>query len=107
MRTTFPKAKPKIIEYRDYKRLNIDNFEYQLKNSIVHENLQYARFEKTFLEVLEEHAPIKKKIVRANDKPYMTKALRKAMMRRTFLKNKFYKNPNDESKATYKKQIGY
>ena len=107
MRTTFPKAKPKIIEYRDYKRLNIDNFEYQLKNSIVHENLQYARFEKTFLEVLEEHAPIKKKIVRANDKPYMTKALRKAMMRRTFLKNKFYKNPNEESKATYKKQKNF
>ena len=69
MRTTFPKAKPKIIEYRDYRRFNIDNFEYQLSSSIVHEDPKYTCFEKTFLKVLNEHAPIKKKTVRANDKP--------------------------------------
>ena len=107
MRTTFPKARPRIIEYRDYKRFNINNFECHLKNSITNNGNQYARFEKVFLKVLDEHAPIKKKTVRANDKPYMTKTLRKAMMRRTFLKNKFYKNPNDETKASYRKQKNF
>ena len=33
------------------------------------------------LRVLELHAPMKKKVLRANDKPYMTKVLRKAINR--------------------------
>ena len=41
------------------------------------------------MKTLDEHAPIKQKVVRANDKPYMTKALRKAIMLRSSLKNKY------------------
>ena len=37
----------------------------------------------------------------------MTKILRKAIMRRSFLKNKYYKNGTDESKSSYKKQNNY
>ena len=39
-------------------------------------------FETIFNRVLDEHAPIKKKYVRANDKPFMARALRKAVMLR-------------------------
>ena len=53
------------------------------------EEIDYSNFERIFLEVLNKHAPIKKKTVRANDKPFMTKALRKAIMRRSALKNKY------------------
>ena len=90
MKTTFPKAQPKIIYYRDYKNFDLYNFRTDLReqlNKIVQKD--YFHFELTFLRVLEEHAPMKKKVLRANDKPYMTKVLRKAIMRRSTLKSKY------------------
>ena len=60
-----------------------------------------------FLSVLEKNAPLTKKTIRANHAPYMTKILRKTIMRRSFLKHKYYKNGTDESKRSYKKQKNY
>ena len=60
----------------------------------------YDTFENIFLEVLNKHAPCKKKVFRANHKPYMTKVLRKAIMRRSALENKYYR---DKSTNTRKK----
>ena len=37
------------------------------------------------------HAPIKKKLLRVNHVPYMTKALLKAIMKRSKLENKYVK----------------
>ena len=53
---------------------------------------EYKVFEETFLQLLFLHAPTKKKVIQANNMPYMTKTLRKAIMRRSALKNKFYKS---------------
>ena len=85
-------APPKIISYRDYKKFTLKHFQIDLKKKIqAQPNMNYNLFEKVFLEVLEEHAPVKKKTVRYNNKPYMTKTLRKAIMRRSALRNKFLK----------------
>ena len=46
---------------------------------------EYKHFEKMFLEILNIQAPIKKKLMRANHVPYMTKALRRAIMKRSEL----------------------
>ena len=93
MKTTFPKAKPKIIHYRDYKRFVLENFRMDLINRLKTQLIdKYAKFELIFLEILNKHAPSKTKVLRANDKPYMTKALRKAIMRRSALQNKYYCN---------------
>ena len=79
MKTTFPKAKPQILYYRDYKNFDIYNFRTDLRNQLSKiPEKNYLQFEVTFLKVLKEHAPMKKKVLRANNKPYMTKALRKA-----------------------------
>ena len=43
------------------------------------------------------------KIVRGNHKPYMTKVLRKAIMRRTALENRYYTSKTVESREAYKK----
>ena len=43
----------------------------------------HGAFEAWVLRVLNEHAPVKKKSIRANDGPSMTKALRKEHMHRT------------------------
>ena len=68
---------------------------------------EYDDFEKEYLEVLDKHAPIKKKTVRANQVPYMSKTLRKAIMRRSNLENKYLRSRNPENKEAYKKQKNY
>ncbi len=95
MKTTFPKAPPKIIHYRDKRNFNVHAFRGELKAAL--DNVTtYSEFEEIFLKILEKHAPSKQKVYRANDKPYMTKALRRAIMLRSSMKNKYmkYKTPD-------------
>ena len=106
MKTTFPKLPPKIIYYRDNKNFVRKDFRRELKNRRGGiEN--YSDFENTFLEVLEKHAPIKQKTLRANDKPYMTKALRKAIMRRSYLRTKYLKDKHPDSFEAFKKHKNF
>ena len=60
-----------------------------------------------FLDVLEKHAPYKKKYVRANEAPYMTKLLKKAIMKRSKLESKFYKTGKKDDRNKYKKHKNY
>ena len=43
---------------------------------------EYETFESIFLNALNKHATCKKKIIRDNQKHYMTRTLRKAIMKR-------------------------
>ena len=54
--------------------------------------------------VLEIHAPIKKISVRADDGPFMTKVLMKAIMNRTRLRNIYCKDPTVDNLTAFKKQ---
>ena len=73
LKTTFNKAKPKEITYRCYKDFNNDVFAEHLRRKL--ENCEnYTQFENRFSDVLNEHAPLKKRLVRANEVPYMTKS---------------------------------
>ena len=108
MKTTFPKSKPKVIQYRDYKKFVINEFAFELKKKFEnHVVVNYAKFEEIFLESLNKHAPLKKKILRANEKPYMTKTLKKAIMRRSALQNRFYKEKLPEFEKAFKKQRNF
>ena len=104
LKTTFKKARPKEIVYRSYK--NFDNYVFRkdLRHSLA-ECGNYNEFERCFLEVLNAHAPIKKMLVRANEVPFMTKALRKAIANRSRLENQYFKNKSKESLRVYKKQF--
>ena len=55
---------------------------------------EYDDSEKVYLEVPDNHAPIKKKSLRANHVPYMSKPLRKAIMRWSDSENKYLNNRN-------------
>ena len=50
------------------------------------------------------HAPLKKKTLRGNQAPFLSKEPRKEIYTRSKLKNKYNRNPTGESKAIYKKQ---
>ena len=52
----------------------------------------YESFEQVFLEVSNEHAPLKKKFLRADHLPYITKSLRKAIKGQSELEIKYLKN---------------
>ena len=105
LKTTFPKAKPKVMPYRDYSKYVENDFQRDLQNKLLCTvNKDYDSFDKAFLDVLNNHAPYKTKIVRANQKPYVTKKLRKAIMKRSCLENKFYKNRTAANNRAYKKQ---
>ena len=94
--------------YRFYKSFNIDNFKSILNQKL--NNLSstiYDNIEETFLSLLNKHAPHKKKILRHNNGPFMTKELQKEIMKRSKLKNKYNKKRNYENWFLYKKQRNY
>ena len=57
----------------------------------------YSSFENVFIGDLNRHAPIKKKVIRANYALYVIKALRKAIMKRSQLEKKYLKKRTQES----------
>ena len=70
-------------------------------------NQNYNVLSNRFLEVVNVHAPLKTKIVRGNDAPFVDKQLRKAIYTRTRLRNKIHRNPSKENKIAYKKQMNF
>ena len=108
LKTTFSKAKPRIIYYRNYKNFDRNKFRNRLKLDLENsESTHYLDFENIFLNALTDQAPLKKKTLRANQAPYMTKTLRKAIMRRSALENLYHKNKTPEHNIAYKKQRNF
>ena len=62
------------------------------------------KLQQTFMNVLDTHAPMKRKYTRANQAPFMNKFLQKAVMNRPRLKNKYLRNKTSENWEAYKKQ---
>jgi len=106
LKTKFSKQKPRLVYYRDYKNFSNEIFERDFKQKM-HACTSYETFEKLFLEVLEVHAPQKTKYVRANEVPYMTKTLRKAIMRRSELESKYLKTKSEIAKQNFKRQKNF
>ena len=72
---------------------NEENFKIDPKNSLRITNISsYHVFEKNFGKVLGKHAPVKNKTNRANHAPYITKTMRKTIMKRTELQRRYFKN---------------
>ena len=57
--------------------------------------------------VLDRHAPQKKRYIRANQKPFITSELNKAITNRSRLRNRYLKLHTSESKIAYTKQRNY
>ena len=106
LKNKFVKLKPKEIKYRCYRTINREIFRFELNSSLSGVS-SLEEFDDTYLRILNKHAPIKTKTVRINQAPYMTKTLRKAIMRRSALKNKFYKDKTPTAERMYKKQKNF
>ena len=82
------KCHPKVKHFRNFKSFHENAFNEDLKSRLdLTEKLEYPLFESIFIDVLNTHAPIKTKTVQANNHQFMNKALRKAIMTRSRLKD--------------------
>ena len=76
LKTSIPKGNPRPITYRDYKTFDSLKFNNELKNALTIENIDNCtNFAEKFLKVLDKHAPLKRKILRANYVSYVSKTL--------------------------------
>ena len=89
MEMFFKKHCPIERHYTDYKYFDRTKLKNSLNEKLIEGISNYESFKATFIEVLNKHAPLKKKLLRANHAPYITKTLRKAIMRRSQLEIKY------------------
>ena len=68
--------------------------------SIDNNNADLVEFTNTVLSILDKHAPIKRKYIRANNSAFMTKELRAAIMQRSKLRQKFMKERTNDLKIS-------
>ena len=103
LRSTFCKGLSKFTYYRSCNNYNKEQFENVLKQKLVSSS-NFEEFFDTFLAALNEHAPLKKKKNRYNHQVFMSKTLRKAIMKRSKLRNTFNKKRSSENWRSYKRQ---
>ena len=107
-RTFFKRLLAKDIEHRTYKTFDQNKFLRNLDQELIKSNSyndeqQYHIFTLIFRRVLDKHAPLKMKKLRGNQIKFMTKELRKAIIDRSRLKNKYLKWPSRENVLANKK----
>ena len=88
------KQSARIIEYRDFKQFNETHFLFELQSSI-NLNLEYwdpndswSVWKNTFLNIVNRHAPLKKRRVSSKRLPWITKDLITKKRQKAFLKKK-------------------
>ena len=106
MRANLSKMKPISVIYRCYKHYINENFRDDLAKNLnsADANLTYEKFEKNYLKVLEGHAPCKIKMIRANEAPFVNKEMKKSIMKRSRLRNRYLRFPSNENNVAYKIQ---
>ena len=103
MKMPFKKHSPIERHYRDYEYFDRTKFKNNLNEKLSAGICNYQSFETTFIEVLNKHAPLRKKFLRGNHAPYITKTLRKAIIRRSQLETKYLKTKSQTDLKLYKK----
>ena len=72
LRSTFAKEKRKKIFYRYYRKFDTKKFEEELEKQLPSVS-DLASFQFTFKVILNQFAPLKQKLIRINNQPFMTK----------------------------------
>ena len=90
MRSFVSRLKTKIIFFRNYKRFDTTKFLSDLKNTnfsftSADPNESYLFLTTSFSKIVEKHVPLKKKTLRENHAPFVSKELRKAIYARSII----------------------
>ena len=105
LKSNYKNASPQIINYRDFKKFSIDDFRSDLALALSRTQIaDFLSFNDALEEVLNSHAPRNSRVIRGNHKPHLTKAMRKAIMKRSYYKNKGNKTGDAHFVSLYKRQ---
>ena len=107
MKSNSPKELPRILTYRSYNNFDKNKFENELADKFGKEELKsldYDSFKNNFLRILNKHAPVKKKFLRANHCSFVNKELSKAILLRSQYRNRYLKTKSESDKIKYNKQ---
>ena len=88
----------------DYQNFLNNEFKAELDNEMSkHDlgNMEHQHFLNIFIDILNKHAPMKQKYLKANQGRFMTKDLHKAIMKHSRLRNKFLRDRTDISREDY------
>ena len=112
MKVFYKKQKPNVIKYRDYRNFDNITFMNDVKDKVSHfknedQFTNFNLFKNTVFHVFENYAPLKKKYVRANQSPFINRKINKEIMKRTRLRNKFFKTKNESDRNNYNKQRNF
>ena len=108
MKVFYNKQKPKIIQYRKYKGFSNEAFMQESESALARfSQISFRTFKNTVDYILQKHAPIKKRYVRANQASFINSKIHKEVMRRTRLRNKFIDSKTDADRIAYNKQRNY
>ena len=93
----------KLQKFNEANILNdLKNCDFSLKTDDPNEN--YYFLTNTFINIVNNHAPLKKKFIRGHQAPFMTRNLRQEIYTRKRLRNRVCKNPTKENKKLCKKE---
>ena len=96
---------PKTITYRLYKNFMEEHFKEAIRSGCSHiEGGNVTSLQHVITKRLDQFAPMKNIALRGNNKPHMTSQLRKAIRKRSRLKNKANKSDKPADQAAYKTQ---
>ena len=109
MKSFVSRLKPKIIFFRNYKKFDETKFLSDLRNTnfsftSADPNENYLFLTNSFSKIVEKHVPLKKKTLRGNHAPFVSKELRKAIYTRSRFRNRFLKIPDETNSRLYKQQ---
>ena len=109
MKSCISRLKPQNVHHGSFKNFNEEKFlsdvkeaDFSFNTSNPDEN--YLVLTNVFPNIVNKHGPLKKKILRGNDAPFMKKELRKVIYTRSRLRSRYFKNPTKENETSYKKQ---
>ena len=102
MKSYISRLKPKTTFYRNNKNFDEEKSvkndkaaDFSFSNNDPNEN--YLVLSDNFSKLVDRHTPLKMKIQRGNNAPFISKEMRKAIYARSRLRNKFCKNPSEEN----------
>ena len=107
-KSTYERLPPKMQKYRSFKNFSTENFERSLQSRLPYVGPGvFSELNSAIKVSLDENAPIKTRFLRGNNKPYMNQQVRKAIMKRSALKNKANRSKSEIDYKAYKKQRNF
>ena len=105
LKTKYQRMPPKIITFRSFKKFSEEQFRESIKSDSSYIEVgNLNSLQKVIEKRFDQFAPLKQITLRGNNKPHMTSDLRKAIMKRSRLKNKANKSGNLVDIIAFKKQ---